>query len=143
MLRFLSLNIHNLHLKAIHNDYCVVSDCEDVEIPLAQYTQFTFESNSQLNQNSFSEPPWLRFLSLNIHNLHLKAIHNASSFSSSSSVLRFLSLNIHNLHLKAIHNAPIFVPIPGSVEIPLAQYTQFTFESNSQRKEQSPLRNQS
>ncbi len=49
-----------------------------------------------------------------------------------SFVLRFLSLNIHNLHLKAIHNEPIEYKKQQEVEIPLAQYTQFTFESNSQ-----------
>ncbi len=48
-------------------------------------------------------------------------------------MLRFLSLNIHNLHLKAIHNHEELSPQPRSVEIPLAQYTQFTFESNSQQ----------
>ncbi len=47
MLRFLSLNIHNLHLKAIHNPHAVQKRFCGVEIPLAQYTQFTFESNSQ------------------------------------------------------------------------------------------------
>ncbi len=51
--------------------------------------------------------------------------------------LRFLSLNIHNLHLKAIHNAICVAPSNLAVEIPLAQYTQFTFESNSQREDKA------
>ena len=75
-----------------------------VEIPLAQYTQFTFESNSQ--------------------HILLCIIIRAE--------LRFLSLNIHNLHLKAIHNYKQILDLLQHVEIPLAQYTQFTFESNSQ-----------